>query len=84
MLGMKWKRFVFFNALGAAVWVTVMSWIGYEFAYEFQTLVGYFEKASWAIAGGLFTLGYILWRKHKKNFRQQHENGDDQEQGEAA
>lgn len=73
MLGMEWKRFVVFNALGAAAWVTSMAMIGYAFANEFETLLGYFETASWIIAGGLFALGYYLWRRQKKHFKEKQE-----------
>jgi len=70
MLGMEWKKFLLFNALGAATWVTAMAMLGYAFANEFQTLLSYFEKLSWAMAAGLFTLGYLLWRRQKKRFRE--------------
>ncbi len=70
MLGMEWKKFLLFNALGAASWVTAMSLIGYAFANEFQTLLDYFEKLSWVMAGGLFALGYFLWRRQKKHFEE--------------
>ncbi len=73
VLGMEWKRFVLFNALGAALWVTVMSLVGYAFADEFDTLLSYFETASWIIAGGMFALGYFLWRHHKNNFKKSHQ-----------
>jgi membrane protein DedA with SNARE-associated domain len=73
MLDMDWKRFAVFNALGAAIWVTCMALVGYEFASEFQSLLSYFETASWAIAGGLFGIGYFLWRRHKKHYKQEQE-----------
>ncbi len=76
MLGMEWRQFVIFNALGAAAWVTSMALAGYLFASEFQTLVEYFEYAGWAMAAGLFTVGYVLWRRHKKHY--------EEEQGEKA
>jgi membrane-associated protein len=69
-LGMEWKRFLLFNAMGAATWVTAIALTGYAFADEFDTLLAYFEKGSWAIAGGLFALGYFLWRRQKKKFEQ--------------
>ena len=72
VLGMEWKRFVFFNALGAATWVTAIALTGYAFANEFSSLLDYVEKASWAIAAGLFALGYYFWRRQKKNFKQRH------------
>lgn len=74
VLGMEWKRFALFNALGAATWVTAMALTGYAFANEFQTLLDYFEKLSWAVAGGLFALGYILWRRKKKKYRERHQH----------
>ncbi len=73
MLGMEWKKFVIFNALGAAAWVSTIAFAGYMFANEFQTLVEYFEYAGWAMAAGLFTLGYVLWRRHKKHYKEQRE-----------
>jgi membrane protein DedA with SNARE-associated domain len=81
MLGMEWKRFWIYNALGAALWVTVMSVVGYEFANQFNNLLDYFEKASWIIAAGLFTLGYFIWRRYKKHYREQHK---EQQEPEAA
>ena len=68
-LDMEWRRFLKFNVLGAAVWATTMSFVGYAFANEFQTLLGYIEKASWAIAAGLFLFGYWIWRKEKHNYK---------------
>jgi membrane protein DedA with SNARE-associated domain len=67
-LDMEWRRFFKFNFLGAATWVGVMSFAGYEFANEFDTLLGYIEKASWAMAAGLFLIGYLIWRREKHRF----------------
>ncbi len=78
-LGMSWKRFLKFNAAGAATWVTAIAFVGYGFANEFQTLLGYIEKASWAMAAGLFVLGYVIWRRQKSRFQQRQ-----QQQKEAA
>ena len=72
VLGMEWKRFLCFNALGAATWVTAIALTGYGFANEFSSLLDYFEKASWAITAGLFGLGYFLWRRQKKRFKERH------------
>ena len=59
-LDMEWKRFFRFNLMGAATWVTAMSFTGYAFASEFDTLLGYIEKGSWAVAGGLLLTGYLV------------------------
>lgn len=69
-LGMEWRRFLKFNVLGAATWVCAMAWAGYAFANEFETLLGYIEKASWAIAAGLFFLGCWIWRRQKRNYKE--------------
>lgn len=68
ILGMEWKRFLLFNFLGAITWVTIIGLCGWAFASEFQSLLDYFEKASWAISGGVFVIGYLLWRRYKKNY----------------
>jgi membrane-associated protein len=75
VLGMEWKRFVLFNALGAVTWVTAIGLTGYAFANEFSSLIDYFEKGSWVLAAGLFTLGYVLWRRQKKKFKE-HQRSD--------
>lgn len=74
-LDMEWKRFLKFNALGAAVWVTTMSLTGYAFANEFNTLLDYMEKGSWAIAAGLFLTGYLIWRRQKHKYRERESQG---------
>lgn len=68
-LDMDWKRFLLYNVLGASTWVTLISVSGYLFADEFNSLAGYFEKASWAVTAVVFTIGYVLWRKKKSNIR---------------
>lgn len=71
-LDMEWSRFLKFNALGAATWVTAMACTGYLFANEFQTLLDYIEKASWGIAAVLFGIGYLLWRRQKHRYKVRH------------
>jgi membrane-associated protein len=70
VLGMQWKRFFLFNVLGAITWVTAMALAGYAFADRFDSLLEYFEKASWIVTGVLFGVGYFIWRHQKKNFEQ--------------
>lgn len=72
-LDMEWRRFFKFNFLGAAVWVCIMAFAGYLFANEFDNLLGYIEKASWAISGGLFLAAYLIWRREKHRFAHQGE-----------
>ncbi len=70
ILGMEWLRFLKFNALGAVAWSAAVGGIGYAFAQEFQTLLGFFEKASWALGAGIFTVGYLIWHRYKKNYKE--------------
>lgn len=72
VLGMEWWRFLKFNVLGAVVWSASVAGIGYAFSAEFRTLLGFFEKASWALGGGLFTIGYLIWRRYKKKYKEEH------------
>lgn len=68
-LGMQWRKFLIFNALGAVLWVVAMSMTGYAFANAFETMLGMFEKASWAMAAVVIGIGYLLWRRAKKQAR---------------
>lgn len=70
-LGMDWKEFFLFNVLGAASWVTAVAFTGYLFANQFQTLMGFLEKLSWVIAGGVFCIGFFLYRRKKKALREE-------------
>jgi membrane protein DedA with SNARE-associated domain len=72
-LGMEWKPFLVFNVLGAATWVTSMALAGYAFAKSFHSFMSYFEKGSWTIAGAIFTVSYVIWRRKKKQFRERSE-----------
>jgi membrane-associated protein len=72
-LGMEWDTFLKYNVLGAATWVTIMAVTGYAFANEFQTLFDYIEKGSWGVAAGLLTLGYVIWRHQKNNYKHREE-----------
>ena len=69
MLGMEWRDFVVYNVLGAAAWVTAISVFGYLISNEFSNLIGYVEKASWIVAGTLFTLAYLAWRRYKNRYK---------------
>jgi membrane protein DedA with SNARE-associated domain len=72
MLDMAWKKFFLYNILGAAAWVTTIAVAGFLFANTFDTFLNYFETAGWALAAGLFALGYILWRRQKKRYQKTH------------
>lgn len=76
VLGMEWRKFLLFNALGAACWVISITLLGYAFANSFQSLLTYFEKASWVMVIGLVTVGYLIWRHEKKLYEQRQQSQD--------
>ena len=69
-LNMEWKKFVIANVLGAASWVTTIAMSAYLFANTIRSLAGYIEKVSWGITGGIFAVGYVLWRRKNKHMRE--------------
>lgn len=75
-LGMEWKKFLLANSLGAATWVTAVAMVGYAFANEFKSLLDMFEKASWALAGAVAGVGYLLWRRAKKQALARKQSGE--------
>jgi len=44
VLRMPWRKFLLFNFLGAAVWVTVISLVGYFFGSEWDRLLHYMKR----------------------------------------
>jgi membrane protein DedA with SNARE-associated domain len=74
-LDMPWREFLLFNALGAASWVSMIALVGYAFGAAFNTLLGYFEKGSWAISGGLLLIGYLVWRRRKREYHERQAAG---------
>jgi membrane protein DedA with SNARE-associated domain len=67
-LRMPWKKFAVFNFLGAALWVSVISIVGYGFGSQWGALM-HFMKRFDLILGGAFVVAAVgLWwrgRKHK-------------------
>lgn len=65
VLRMPWKRFAVFNFLGALLWVTVISTVGYKFGKHWDLLTEYVESLNIgmviAVAVGLLVLW--LWRR---------------------
>jgi len=63
VLRMPWRRFVMFNFLGAAVWVTVISCVGYFFGQHWERLlkiVGQANAAVFVVAA--LAVAYLWWR----------------------
>jgi membrane protein DedA with SNARE-associated domain len=61
VLRMRWKRFAVFNFLGALLWVSVISTVGYKFGKHWDRLVHYIEKLNVGIAILVGVALVILW-----------------------
>ena len=62
VLRMPWKRFAVFNFLGALLWVTVISIVGYKFGKHWDLLTENIERIN---TGMLIAVGVgllVLWR----------------------
>lgn len=64
VLRMPWRKFLLFNFLGAAVWVTVISLVGYFFGSEWDLLLYYMKRFN-LVVGAAFILivVVVLWRR---------------------
>ena len=67
VLRMPWRRFVLFNFLGAATWVTVISCVGYFFGQHWQRLLQIVSRVNaviFVLVAGVVVL--FWWRYRKK------------------
>jgi membrane protein DedA with SNARE-associated domain len=68
VLRMPWKKFLLFNFLGASVWVSVISLVGYFFGSQWDRLIHWMKRFNIAIAVVavlVFVLGW-WWRRRKR------------------
>ena len=62
VLRMPWKRFAVFNFLGALLWVSVISFVGYKFGKHWDVLVDYLERLNLGFLLVAAIAVFILWR----------------------
>jgi membrane protein DedA with SNARE-associated domain len=65
VLRMPWKRFAVFNFLGALLWVTVISVVGYKFGKHWDVLTEYIERFNIALVIAAVIALLVLWRWRK-------------------
>jgi membrane protein DedA with SNARE-associated domain len=66
VLRMPWKKFVAFNFLGAAVWVTAIAGAGYLFGRHWEQLVRNLKRFDVAVAVAVGIVLLFLWvRNHR-------------------
>jgi membrane protein DedA with SNARE-associated domain len=61
VLRMRWQRFAIFNFLGAALWVSVISAVGYKFGKHWDLLVHYIKNLNIAMAVLVAMAIVVLW-----------------------
>jgi len=67
VLKMEWRRFVLFNFLGAAAWVTTIAGVGYVFGSQFKMLLRVIKGADLVILAVVVVVGlFIWWRKRQR------------------
>jgi membrane-associated protein len=67
VLRMPWRKFLIFNFLGAALWVTVMSCVGYFFGQHFGRLERDLRRFDvMAATVVLIVLGWLWWRNRRQ------------------
>jgi len=71
VLRMDWKKFSIFNFLGAALWVTVISIVGYKFGEEWESLVRVMGRVNLVISIIALWVGYMVWRAYRTRKKQQ-------------
>jgi membrane protein DedA with SNARE-associated domain len=67
-LRMPWKKFAVFNFLGAALWVSVISIVGYGFGSRWDALMHFMKRFDLILGSAFVIVAVGLWwrgRKHK-------------------
>ena len=63
VLRMAWKRFVIFNFLGAALWVSVISSVGYFFGRHWDRLENVIKRVDVVVAVVVVIVILLWWRR---------------------
>lgn len=61
VLRMPWKKFLTFNFIGAAVWVSVISGVGYLFGRHWEQMENAIKRFDLAVAVGAGVVIFVLW-----------------------
>ncbi|MBZ5721200.1 MAG: DedA family protein [Acidobacteriia bacterium] len=72
VLRMHWRKFVVFNFLGAALWVTVISAAGYFFGHHWEEVVGVVRSVNITMLIGAAVLVVVWWRRRRNNSSTNH------------
>jgi membrane-associated protein len=69
VLRMPWKKFAIFNVIGAALWVGVMSCVGYFFSSRWSLLVHFMKKFDQVLVVAFILVAVILWWRNRSSRR---------------
>jgi len=73
VLRMPWRRFAFFNLLGAVLWVMVIAFVGYSFGSRWRVLMHFMKRFDLALAAAFaLILAILWWRSRQKNTPSSH------------
>lgn len=61
VLRMPWRRFILYNLLGAGLWVTVISLIGFFFGSRWESLMHFMKGFDLILAGGFVLAVFVIW-----------------------
>jgi membrane protein DedA with SNARE-associated domain len=70
VLRMHWRKFAFFNFLGAALWVTTIAGAGYLFGQHWHNLLRVMQRFNIAVLIVAVMGALYLWRRHRQQARQ--------------
>jgi membrane protein DedA with SNARE-associated domain len=71
VLRMNWRKFLLFNFLGAVVWVTVISCVGYFFGKHWEQLIDFVDEVNIVIVVAIVVAAlFYWWRRKRKGPRQ--------------
>ena len=66
VLRMPWRKFTIFNFLGAILWVTIISGVGYLFGQHWERLAGEVKRIDIAAAILLVIVAVLLWWRSRR------------------
>lgn len=67
VLRMPWRRFLLFNFLGATVWVTLISLVGYFFGSQWDTLVQTLGRTNAIVGAAAVAVLYGIIRRYRRS-----------------
>ena len=67
VLRMPWRKFLLFNFLGASVWVTVISGVGYLFGRHWERLQQNVKRFDVGVVIVVLLIALGLWWRNRKN-----------------